>query len=232
MSRAKKILVEGVAAIMTLALAGVIITLLFTRNITPDDTFKGTVEKTSANITSPVYGQIETVPVQEGDTIHKGEVLATIRIMSISSVPVSIPVNKALYRVNGVQMSILSPAEGIVGQIAQSPLSTINSEGLIMQIDMQSSFFIALLMPQGYAVNDYAAFSVARPSDRHRYALHIIQQIPTDAINNFDPTMSVYRATCTNCQTIFDNESVTIYAQHKQPTSPIIDTMRSLLKKI
>ncbi len=224
----RKILLEVIAILVVLVIAGAVILVLFTQNVARYDTFTGNIEKAPINITSPVYGQILTLPVHEGDTVRKGQTLATIHILN----PDTIPAPSPLYRVNGMNLSVQSPSNGVVGQISFAPLSTVAGAGSLMQLYTTTSLDIQILLPQGHAMSDYTAFYAERPPDVHRYALHIVGQVPTNVISNIDPTTSVYRATCTNCQAILENEAVAIQAQRKQPASPILDGMRSLLSHL
>lgn len=224
----KKILIEIIAFVLVLAIAVPLIFLLFTQNVEHDDTYTGNISKAPINITSPVYGQILTLPVHEGDRVRQGQTLATIHILN----PNTLPTDSPLYHIKGMQLSVQSPTAGVVGQIAFAPFSTVAGAGSLMYLYSANSLEVQILLPQGHAVSDYSAFYAQRPPDAHRYALHIIGQVPTNVISNIDPTTSVYRATCTNCQGILDNESVAIQAQRKQPPSPILDYMHSLLNHI
>lgn len=223
----KKFWLELLVALVVLAVSGFVVLLLFTQNVTRDDTFVGTIAKAPINITSPVYGQILTLPVHEGDTVHQGQTLATIHILNPDTIPAASP----LYRVRGMQLTVQSPTDGVVGQIAFAPFSTVAGAGSLMYLYTARSLQVQILLPQGHAISDYSAFYAQRPPDQQRYALHITGQIPTNVISNVDPTTSVYSATCTNCAAILDNEAVAIVAQRTQPASPILDGMRALLNQ-
>ena len=224
----KKILIEIATFILVLAIAVPLIFLLFTQNVAHEDTFTGNVQKAPINITSPVYGQILTLPVHEGDSVRKGQTLATIHILNPNTIPEASP----LYRVNGMSLSVQSPSSGVIGQVAFAALSTVAGAGSLMYLYTTNSLEVQILLPQGHTMSDYTTFYAQRPPEQRRYALHIVGQIPTNVISNIDPTTSVYRATCTNCQAILDNEAVAIQAQRKQPSSPILDYMRSLLNQL
>src|SRR5205823_3704512 len=112
-------LIEVIAIVCALLIAAVLI-FFFTLNIGQSnyDTFTGYVSKVPLVITSPVYGQILTLPVKEGDTVTKGQTLATIEILN----PDTIPASSDLYQVHGKILSIQSPSKGVIGQIALAPL--------------------------------------------------------------------------------------------------------------
>ena len=122
----RKILLEVIAIMFALLFAAVLV-FFFTQNIGQNnyDTFTGNVSKAPLTITSPVYGQILTLPVKEGDTVTKGQTLATVEILN----PNTIPAPSALYHVHGNMLSVQSPSNGVIGQIALAPLSTIAGAG-------------------------------------------------------------------------------------------------------
>ncbi len=215
----KRFLIEVLAIVCTLLVAAVII-LFFTQNIGQNtyDTFTGHVNKVPINISSPVYGQIVTLPVNEGDTVTKGQTLATIQILNSD---VAIPASSDLFQVHGKILSIQSPANGIVGQVVLGPLSTIAGAGTLMQMYSADNAEIQILLPQGEDMSSYTSFyASSNAPDGRRYPLHVIGQVPTDVISNINPTTTVYRATCQNCQAIENNDAITIYAQKKQVQSP------------
>src|SRR5712692_6707285 len=122
----RKVLIEALAILCTLLVAAVLI-FFFTLNIGQNnyDTFTGYVSKVPLTITSPVYGQILTLPVKEGNTVTKGQTLATVEILNTDTIPAP----SDLYQVQGKKLSIQSPSNGVVGQIALAPLSTIAGAG-------------------------------------------------------------------------------------------------------
>ncbi len=232
----KGCLKEVIAILCVLLLAAVLI-FFFTQNIGQNnyDTFSGYVSKVPLTITSPVYGQILTLPVKEGDMVTRGQTLATIDILN----PDTIPAPSALYHVHGKTLSIQSPSSGVIGQIAQAPLSTIAGAGILMQIYTVDNTEIQMLIPQGYDIHSYMGFSASNTADGRRYPLHVVGQIPANVISNIPLTTTVYRATCrqiSDCQAVINNNAVIIYAQKKQVESPLLTTLRSwgngLLQKI
>jgi Biotin-lipoyl like len=222
----KKILLEIVAVFVTLIVASVIILVLFTQNVgqMAFDTFSGNVNKIPIDISSPVYGQIMTLPVREGDTVHKGQTLATIHILRVDTAPAD---NSPLYQREGMMIRVQSPSDGVVGQIAFAPLSTVASANSLMQLYTATSMEVQILLPQGSDMHNYTAFYASHPPDTQRYALHGVGQVPTNVLSNIDPTTSVYRATCTQCQALLNDEAIAIYAQRKQAHSPFFDALLS-----
>lgn len=223
----KKILIEVIAIMCTLLFAVVLI-FFFTQNIGQNnyDTFTGNVSKVPLTITSPVYGQILTLPVKEGDTVNRGQTLATIEILN----PDTTPASSDLFHVNGKMLSIQSPSNGVIGQIALAPLSTIAGAGTLMQMYTVDNTEIQLLIPQGYDIHSYKGFSASNTPDGRRYPLHVIRQIPANVISNIPVTTTVYRATCqqiSDCQAAINNNAIIIYAQKQQVQSPILTTLRS-----
>ena len=225
--RTKKIILELVAVLITLGVAFAIIVPLFGYSIgqTTYDTFAGTIKKTPLTITSPVYGQIMSLPEHEGDSVHVGQLLAIVHMLN----PASIPANSPLYQVNVKSMliKIASPVDGIIGQISFAPLSTIAGAAPLMTLYTATSMEVRILLPQGNDVHAYVAFYAFQPPNGHRYLLHILGQVPTDVLPTIDPTTSVYRTACTGCQSLIDSETIAIAAQKPQTHYPLIDTFRS-----
>jgi len=223
----KRFLIEVIAILCTLLVAAGLI-FLFTQNIGQNyyDTFTGYVSKAPLTVTSPVYGQILTLPVKEGDTVTKGQTLATIEILN----PDTIPAPSNLYQVHGNILSIQSPSSGVIGQIALAPLSTIAGAGTLMQIYTADNTEIQMLIPQGYNIRSYTGFSGSNTADGRHYPLHVVGQIPANVISNIPVTTTVYRATCqqiSDCQAAINNNAIIIYAQKKQVQSPFLTTLRS-----
>jgi hypothetical protein len=221
------------AALITLGVAFTIIVSIFAYNTaqTTYDTFAGNVRKLPLNITSPVYGQIINLPEHEGDTVRKGQTLATIHILNpvLKSVlkPATLPASSAIYHVKGTQLRIESPVDGIVGQISSSPLSITAEDASLMLLYVPASMEVRILLPPNNDIHDYTAFYAVSPSGKRKYLLHVIGQIPTDVLPTVDPTTSVYRASCVNCQSLMYSETITISAQKKQAHYPLIDALYS-----
>ncbi|GAC1349023.1 MAG: hypothetical protein NVSMB27_18830 [Ktedonobacteraceae bacterium] len=223
----RKFLIEVVAIMCTLLFAAVLI-YFFTQNIGQNnyDTFTGNVSKVPLIITSPVYGQILTLPVKEGDTVTKGQTLATIEILN----PDTIPAPSDLYHVHGNMLSIRSPSNGVVGQIALAPLSTIAGAGTLMQMYTVENTEIQMLIPQGYDVRSYTGFSASNTPDGRQYPLRVFGKIPANVVSNIPVTTTVYRANCqqvSDCQAAINNNAIIIYALKKQVQSPFLSTLRS-----
>src|SRR5438105_12373787 len=126
----RKILLEVIAMMFALLFAAVLV-FFFTQNIGQNnyDTFTGNVSKAPLTITSPVYGQILTLPLREGDTVAKGQTLATVEILN----PNTIPAPSALYHVHGIMFSVQSTSIGVIGHIMLDPVSIITVFGILIQ---------------------------------------------------------------------------------------------------
>jgi hypothetical protein len=220
----KKLLKEALAILLTLGIAAGIILLLFSQNAPRYDTFAGTIAKTPINITSPVYGQILALPLHEGDHVKKGQTLAILHVLNLSALPAP----SALYPITGTQMRILSPTDGVIGAITFATFSTVAGAQTLLLLYTTSSLEIQVLLPATATLTNYAAFYAERPPARNRYLLHIVEQIPTNVISNIDPTMSVYRATCTECAALLNNETIAILAERVQQPSPLDEAWQTL----
>jgi hypothetical protein len=171
------------------------------------------------NISSPVYGQILTLPVAEGATVKEGQVLATVQILGPNFTPST---SSNLYSVSGNILSLQSPVDGTVGSVTLAPQSTVGGTQPFIQIYTLSNLEIQILLPQGKDITNYSAFFALSRPNSSRFPLQILGQVPTDVLSNIPATTTVYRATCrrvTDCQSIVDNETVTIEAQKKPGSS-------------
>jgi hypothetical protein len=214
----RKIILEVMLGVSALLIAALLI-LLFTQNIGQNefDTFSGHVYKAPINISSPVYGQILSLQIAEGDSVVKGQTLATLQILNTA---VPIPTGSPLFHQHGKILSLQSPTDGIVGQVMYAPLSTIAGAGTLLQLYATSSAEIQILVPQGKDLSSYVSFAAAA-NNGQRFPLRVIGQVPTDVISNLNPNMTVYRAACQGCQALEKNIAVTIYAQRRQKQSPL-----------
>jgi hypothetical protein len=220
----KKLLKELIALVCALCVAAALI-FLYTLNLgqTNYDTFVGKVNKLPIVISSPVYGEILTMPVTEGAIVTKGKLLATIQILAPHF---TLPASNDLFQVYQNILSVQSPADGIVGKVTLAPLSTIESAGSLMQIYTAGNTEIQILLPQGKDMSDYEAFYAATTQNGPKYPLQVLGQVPTDVVSDIPQTTTVYRAKCqqvTACQNIINNEAITIYAQKKQAKSPFFN---------
>jgi hypothetical protein len=189
----KKLLKELLALLIVVIIAAGVI-FLFTRNIqTSYDTFTGNVHKIPINISSPAYGQILTLPVTEGATVTKKQVLATVQILSPNFTPST---SSNLYSVSGNVLSLQSPVDGTVGSVTLAPNSTVGGTQPFIQIYTLSNLEIQILLPQGKDITDYSAFFASSTPNSRRFPLHILGRIPTDVISNIPATTAVYRAKC------------------------------------
>src|SRR2546428_6257003 len=218
----KKIVIEIITFLCALLIAAALIFTLI-QNVSGQssyDTFTGNVNKVPITISSPVYGQILTLPFTEGATVTKGQILATIQILGPHF---TLPASSNLFHVKGNILTVQSPGNGIVGKVALSPQSTIRSTDTLMQIYTVDNTEIQILLPQGKDMSSYTAFYASNTPNGTKYPFQVLGQVPTDVVSTIPMTTMVYRAKCqqvTDCQNIVNNAAVTIYAQ-KKPTKSL-----------
>ncbi len=219
----KKIVIEIITFLCALLIAAALIFTLI-QNVSGQsgyDTFTGSVNKVPITISSPVYGQILTLPFTGGATVMKGQTLATIEILAPHF---TLPASTDLFHVRGNILSIQSPANGIVGKVELAPQSTIAGTGTLMEIYTVDNTEIQILLPQGKEMSSYTAFYASNTPNGTKYPLQVLGQVPPDVVSNIPITTTVYRARCqqvTDCQNIVNNGAVTIYAQ-KKPTKLLL----------
>jgi hypothetical protein len=217
----KKVFKEIIVLVCVLIVAAVVIIPIILNVAQREnyDTLNGKVEKLPINISSPAYGIILSIPVNEGSTITEGQTLATVQVLD--------PLFKLqdtgkLYLMQKNILTIRSPASGILGKTTVAPQSTIAPNGTFMQIYTLGNTTIHILLPEGKNISDYSAFSVPDTSGKTKYPLQVLDQIPTNVVDNVPQSTTVYRAKCVyiaDCEKIAYNELIDIQAQKKQQQS-------------
>jgi hypothetical protein len=177
------------------------------------DTFTGRVNRIPVQISSPVYGQVLSLPVQEGGQVDAGRALVTIQVVDRSF---RVPQNSQLFKLQGDTLSVLSPVSGIVGRITVAPLSTVTASQLILQLYTPDHTDLHVLVPQGHQLDAYQSFSAAGDSSRTRYPIRLEGVMPDESVNNVSPSTVVYLAKCestADCLMLLRNQQVLVYAE-------------------
>jgi hypothetical protein len=228
----KRLLKEFIALVLVIIVAAGLIFLFTLNKQVTYDSFTGNIHKVPINLSSPVYGQIQTLPVT------KGQELATVQILNTNSSTLLSP-SSNLYSVQGNVVRLRSPVNGIVGSVTLAPQSTVAASQTILQIYTLSNLQLQIILPQGNSISSYSAFFASLQPNNKMIPLKILGQVPTDVLGNVQATTTVYRATCqlvSDCQSIINNTMVPIEAQKKPgssllPSIPFLHSIRQMLTR-
>jgi Biotin-lipoyl like len=176
------------------------------------DTFPGKVNKVPLQISSPVYGQVLTLPLAEGSQVTQGQVLATIQVLDRNFKLPATP----LFTLQGDTLSVVSPATGVVAKVDVAALSTVGGNERLVELYTTANTDLWVLLPQGTNLAAYRAFFVWPPANKPTFRIRIEGSIPADVVGGASSTTSVYRARCEitiDCAGLLVAQQVTICAE-------------------
>jgi hypothetical protein len=215
----RRILKEAAVLVVVLLVAGTVIFVYTQAALTPTryDAFPGRVNKIPLQISSPVYGQLLSLPLTEGSQVNQGQVIATIQVLDRNF---RLPANSHLFTMQGDTLSVVSPATGVVAKVSVAPLSTVGGNEKLVELYTPDSTDVWMLLPQGTDLNSYDAFFVSFGAKKPSYRLRVAGLMPSDIVSGVSPTTNVYRATCESmveCADLLVNQQVTICAEKTVP---------------
>ncbi len=190
------------------------------------DTFQGRVNKLPLQISSPVYGQLLTLPLAEGSQVSLGQVIATIQVLDRNF---KLPTDTKLFQLQGDTLSVVSPAAGVVARIDLAPLSTVGGGTRLVELYTMDSTDLWVLLPQGTDLATYRAFFVWPRANKPTYPIQIEGAIPTDVVGGTSATTNVYRARCevlASCVGLLIDQQVTICAEKSAPKPSLVSVAR------
>ena len=219
----RRVFSEAAVLIGVLALAGVLVFGYTQLALAPAryDTFTGRVNKVPLQLSSPVYGQLLSLPLAAGSPIAQGQVIATIQVLDRNF---RLPADSRLFTLQGDTLSVVSPASGVVARINVAPLSTVSGNEKLIDMYTSTSTDVWMLLPQGTAVTSYDAFYVEFGGGKLNRLL-VEGAIPSDVVTGAPPTTNVYRATCqtaAGCADLLIQQQVTICAEKVAPKPAVV----------
>ena len=181
-----RVLRELVVLVVVLLVAGGLIVGYAQVASTPSryDTFSAKVNKLPLQISSPVYGQLLTLPLAEGSQVGLGQVIATVQVLDRNF---KLPSGSQLFKLQGDTLSVVSPAAGVVAKIDVAPLSTVGGGQRLVELYTLDSTDLWVLLPQGTDVATYRAFFVWPRANKPTYRIQIEGSIPTDVVGGTSP---------------------------------------------
>jgi len=117
MKKIIKILKELVFFLIALLVSSVLIYFILVRlgESASNVVFDATVEKAELRIVSPVFGNIETLPVSEGQLIKKGDPIAIINVFGINSNETP-NADSQMFKFDKDKMTVINPEDSIVAK--------------------------------------------------------------------------------------------------------------------
>jgi len=219
----RRIFNEAVVLLGVLALVAVLIGGYTQVAMAPAryDTFTGRVNKVPLQISSPVFGQLLSLPLAVGSPVVQGQVVATIQVLDRNF---RLPADSQLFKLQGQTLSVVSPASGVVARVNVAPLSTVSGNEKLVDLYTTASTDVWMLLPQGNDLSAYGAFYVTLGASKLNHRLFIEGLIPSDLVTGAPPTTNVYRARCEDlagCPELLINQQVTICAEKVAPKPSI-----------
>jgi hypothetical protein len=213
----RRLLKELAALMLVLAVGGGVVLLIvrLTAGNAPSryDTFQARVNTIPLQVISPAAGQVLSMPSGEGSWVAEGQVLVTIQVFDRNYRP---PADSQMFKLQGDQLQIFSPASGIVGRMQIAPLSAVVGNQLLLQLLTPQSTDLQVIIPQESALSRYRDFYAATSTNAHRYPIQILGTIPNEIVVGVAPAMTVYRATCqamADCQNFLTVKQVAVFAE-------------------
>jgi hypothetical protein len=183
----------------------------------PYDTFQAIVNTIPLQIISPAAGQVFSMPSGEGSPVAEGQLLVTVQVFDRNYRP---PADSQMFKLQGDQLQIFSPASGIVGRMQIAPLSAVVGNQLLMHLLTPQSTDLQVLIPQDSALSRYRDFYAATSVNAPRYQIQILGTIPSEIVVGVAPATTVYRATCqamADCGNFLTVKHVEVFAQISRP---------------
>lgn len=220
----KKFLEGGIALLLILLAAGGAFYWII---LAPPQTdiFPGRVLISPVSISAPVYGQILSFSVKEGEQVKTGQLLFTLWILNKAT----LPPEGSIYHIQQDKILVKSPEAGIVEQIHFSALSTVGGAQEVMTLYTGNTLTLAILFPQGSTASAYSSFFA---SDGTEKSLLTLQRMISPALVPGVPfTTTVYEASCSECESFLAQATILVYAQKKQaPPPPIVRFFEQWIK--
>lgn len=183
--------------------------------------FQGRVVALPVNVSSPVYGQITSLAVTDGDTVHTGETLATVQMLDPQHA--NVPNDSALYSTDGDQtIKIKSPVDGTVGAVSNAQSSTIAVANTLATIYTSSSLQVRVLLPRGTKPSQYTAYYATDHVGGARYKIALGTPVPATSPDPALSTDTVYAARFANAKdarALLPYHTVVILAQRPRQAS-------------
>lgn len=203
--------------ILFLLIAGIFGFLIF-RGITTDSTqqqlqlkstLTGKVSKSSLMISSPIYGELTSLPIYEGEFVKKGQIISTVKV--ISHPQDTTLLNTDVFSYKDDELTLYSPVDGIVATILTAEKSTVTPQTTFITIYPVSKVTVSIYLPMTDAIQNYKNFSTSVKKDAKKYPIVIKKSYPVKA----DQNNQVYFATFKNIEdskAFYADQSVSIYA--------------------
>lgn len=210
----KKILGELLFLIIT-AILGFIIFRIITTDVSRhqmeiNSTLSGKVNKSQLMISSPVFGELTSIPVYEGEYVKKGQIVSKIKV--ISHPQDTTLLNTDVFSYNNDELTLKSPTDGVIASVLVAEKSTISPQTTFITIFPIDKTTVWISLPMSEAIQDYKNLTVSVKKDTIKYPILIRKAYPVKV----DQNNQVYIASFKNNQdskNFYDQQQVNIYAE-------------------
>lgn len=213
----KRVFKELLVLVVALLVAGGIM-YGYTRSVSAKpsyDVLSGEVHQIPLTVSSPIYGEILSMPYSAGSQVKKGETLATIQ--RLDGGKIALPQHTDLFHVqqNG-QIVLVSPVDGLVSDVLYAPHSTVATAAPLLDISTAQTTQLVAFLPANATPADYSHFSVATSPTSKRLPIQLVKPLPVQVVSNVPAKTVPYLARFTNGQSskqLVGSSSVTIFAE-------------------
>lgn len=185
------------------------------------DTMTGAVRHVPLAISTPVYGEIVSLPVSLGDQVKKGQTLAVISRLDNGS-GFTVPRHSDLYRQNSNgTIALLSPASGVVNSVLFAEHSTIATAGTLMQLSTAQATQLEVYVPTTDNLQSYQRLYASTSSNGARIPIQLVRPIPSDAAMGAPAKTTTYLAkvaSSSGSDQLLSQNAVSITAVRKSDT--------------
>ena len=185
------------------------------------DTMTGAVRHVPLAISSPVYGEIMSLPVSLGDQVKKGQTLAVISRLDNGS-GITVPRHSDLYRENSNgTIALLSPANGVVNNVLFAEHSTIATAGTLMQLSTTHATQLEVFVPTTDNLQSYQRLYASTSPSGTRIPIQLVRPLPSDAATSAPAKTTAYLAEVSSSSSsaqLLSQNAISITAVRKSDT--------------
>jgi hypothetical protein len=217
--RAWHVLKEIAVLFVALAVAGSIMyAFVSSRSGQPTYvTMQGSIQRLPLDVSSPIYGQIVSMPAQQGMKVQKGQALAIIQGLGPQTAPIT--QKSTLFRtLPGGRIEVLSPSDGLVGKVDLANGSMVAAASTFLQLYTIQATQLSVRLPADRSVGDYQGFAVAFSAHGRRYPITLTRPLPGDSASSSSSASTMMSARFTDDgvpEEILSGSRVIVFAHEK-----------------
>lgn len=228
----KRIVKELLVLAVALLVAGGIM-YGYTQNVSAQPTYKvlaGEVDQLPLTVSSPIYGEILSLPVAVGAHVSAGETLATIQ--RLDGDKIALPQHTDLFHIkqNGT-IDLVSPVNGIVSDVQYAPHSTVATAAPLLDLATVQTTQLVVFLPTTDRPQDFVHFAAAASPSSTRLPIQLVKPLPVQGVNNVPQKTIPYLATFANAhagEQLIGSSTITIFATQKPQNNGLLSLCATL----